>query len=156
MAEDGGPSGSSRGARRAGARVAARAAQQAAGRIDVVDLLGSDDDGQTDFAATQVVAPVAEALAAARGGAGDTPETLPRAAAAAGPPPAAAPAPSAGGAAAGGDDAEGAACSICYDALTDGPPHRAAALRCGHIFGESCVRRWLSEGKRRCPQCNHK
>ncbi|KAG8235551.1 hypothetical protein J437_LFUL015391 [Ladona fulva] len=32
-------------------------------------------------------------------------------------------------------------------------------LKCGHIYGESCIRRWLtsaSASSSRCPQCNAK
>lgn len=38
--------------------------------------------------------------------------------------------------------------------------HRLCSLRCGHLFGYSCIQRWLqtgcNAGARRCPQCNHK
>jgi hypothetical protein len=128
---------------------------------EVVDLLGSDasSDGAAAAAAEEPApeAPSAEAAAAGAQAAG-----------------AGADAPggdvsSGGGGGGGSDDTggggadaaaaaaeEGAPCSICYEPLTDAPPHRAAALRCGHLFGESCIKRWLQGPSRRCPQCNAK
>lgn len=37
--------------------------------------------------------------------------------------------------------------------------HRLVSLKCGHLFGESCIRRWLREcsaGSKCCPQCKTK
>lgn len=36
--------------------------------------------------------------------------------------------------------------------------HRIASLKCGHIFGESCIRRWIqcSAPPKTCPQCKTK
>ncbi|KAK9072798.1 hypothetical protein SSX86_009233 [Deinandra increscens subsp. villosa] len=46
-------------------------------------------------------------------------------------------------------------CSICFEAWTSGGDHRICCLPCGHIYGMSCIKRWLlrcpSSGK--CPQC---
>lgn len=81
------------------------------------------------------------------GGLGDAaaaPEAQPAAAAV---PAAAAPAPplpgiAEGGRAAGGD-AAGMDCIICLDVIGASGPHRPAALRCGYIFGQSCIEEWL-------------
>ncbi|KAL1456383.1 hypothetical protein WDU94_001114 [Cyamophila willieti] len=58
------------------------------------------------------------------------------------------------------DDEVDAGCNICYDSYTAVGPHRPACLKCGHIFGFSCLERWLkvscSGGNRRCPSCNKK
>ncbi|KAJ1933492.1 RING finger and WD repeat domain-containing protein 3, partial [Kickxella alabastrina] len=70
-------------------------------------------------------------------------------------PPAPAPAP----AAADGD--ESSTCSICLDGWGISGAHRVVSLKCGHLFGLSCVRKWLLRGngrqktqKGRCPECN--
>ena len=89
-----------------------------------------------------------------------------------------APAPPAGGAGGGGGGGAGADggadgggalgtqgeanCPVCLDAWSDGGPHRVCALRsCGHIFGKSCILKWLRKGRRgrakgkgKCPVCN--
>jgi len=31
-----------------------------------------------------------------------------------------------------------------------------AQYRCGHLFGQKCVERWLKDGHQKCPQCNAK
>ncbi|CAJ1055912.1 E3 ubiquitin-protein ligase RFWD3 [Xyrichtys novacula] len=53
---------------------------------------------------------------------------------------------------------EGDTCSICFEPWTTAGDHRLSALRCGHVFGYTCIQRWLkaqgSAGK--CPQCNKK
>ncbi|XP_038136451.1 E3 ubiquitin-protein ligase RFWD3 isoform X2 [Cyprinodon tularosa] len=55
-------------------------------------------------------------------------------------------------------DTEGDTCTICFEAWTTAGEHRLSALRCGHLFGKTCIQRWLkaqgSAGK--CPQCNKK
>ncbi|PWA66361.1 zinc finger, RING/FYVE/PHD-type [Artemisia annua] len=49
-------------------------------------------------------------------------------------------------------------CPICFDAWTSDGHHRICCLPCGHIYGLSCIRRWLQQkGQRssqKCPQCN--
>ena len=67
--------------------------------------------------------------------------------------PANVPAPSTQG---GGADAD--ECTICFDSIDAEGEHRAACLKCGHIFGEKCISKWLSAAsgdrdKRVCPQC---
>ncbi|XP_061750405.1 E3 ubiquitin-protein ligase RFWD3 [Nerophis ophidion] len=57
-----------------------------------------------------------------------------------------------------GEDGDSDTCSICFEAWTTAGEHRISALRCGHLFGYTCIHRWLtaqrSAGK--CPQCNKK
>ncbi|KAK0178021.1 hypothetical protein PV328_002006 [Microctonus aethiopoides] len=54
----------------------------------------------------------------------------------------------------------GRLCPICMDYWSNSGEHRLCSLRCGHLFGHSCVLKWLqvacSSGNRRCPQCNKK
>ena len=68
-----------------------------------------------------------------------------------------------GGADGGAQGTQGeAVCPVCLDAWSDGGPHRICALRtCGHIFGKSCILKWLRKGRRgrakgkgKCPVCN--
>lgn len=52
------------------------------------------------------------------------------------------------------DDDDGRLCPICYDNWTNAGEHRLCSLRCGHLFGLSCVTRWLdSQRKKTCPSC---
>jgi len=52
------------------------------------------------------------------------------------------------------------ACPICMEQWTNSGEHRLCCLRCGHLFGHSCILRWLQHScnstNRRCPQCNKK
>lgn len=56
------------------------------------------------------------------------------------------------------DGEDGMTCSVCLDVFTNSGPHRLVSLRCGHLFGNSCVERWLKSGcmggAKRCPSCN--
>lgn len=59
------------------------------------------------------------------------------------------------------DDDDGLTCPICLDNWEMSGEHRLASLKCGHLFGDSCIRRWLQEsfrqsGNRVCPQCKTK
>ncbi|KAI5345304.1 hypothetical protein L3X38_013181 [Prunus dulcis] len=48
-------------------------------------------------------------------------------------------------------------CSICLDAWTNDGDHHISCLPCGHVYGMSCITKWLqhrSSGK--CPQCKKK
>ncbi|XP_023180098.2 E3 ubiquitin-protein ligase RFWD3 [Drosophila hydei] len=61
------------------------------------------------------------------------------------------------------DDVEddGMTCPICLESWEMSGEHRLVSLRCGHLFGESCIRRWLIESQRQsaikvCPQCKTK
>ncbi|XP_024890656.1 E3 ubiquitin-protein ligase RFWD3-like [Temnothorax curvispinosus] len=52
------------------------------------------------------------------------------------------------------------ACPICMEQWTSSGEHRLCCLRCGHLFGHSCILKWLqyscNSTNRRCPQCNKK
>ncbi|XP_027072213.1 uncharacterized protein [Coffea arabica] len=56
------------------------------------------------------------------------------------------------------DELDGLFCPICLEAWTSGDDHQVCCIPCGHIYGMSCIKRWLkqcgSPGK--CPQCNMK
>lgn len=56
------------------------------------------------------------------------------------------------------EEGEGENCTICFEAWTTAGEHRLAALRCGHLFGFTCIQRWLkAQGSAaKCPQCNKK
>ncbi|XP_017080957.1 E3 ubiquitin-protein ligase RFWD3 [Drosophila eugracilis] len=59
------------------------------------------------------------------------------------------------------EEDDGLTCPICLDCWEMSGDHRLVSLRCGHLFGESCIRRWLNESQRQssvkvCPQCKTK
>ncbi|XP_061139466.1 E3 ubiquitin-protein ligase RFWD3 isoform X1 [Syngnathus typhle] len=56
------------------------------------------------------------------------------------------------------EEGDGNTCSICFEAWTAVGDHRVAALRCGHLFGFTCIQRWLASQRAaaKCPQCNKK
>ncbi|KAF3706076.1 E3 ubiquitin-protein ligase RFWD3 [Channa argus] len=56
------------------------------------------------------------------------------------------------------EETEGDTCTICFEAWTTAGEHRLSALRCGHLFGFTCIQRWLkAQGPTaKCPQCNKK
>nr|XP_036220295.1 E3 ubiquitin-protein ligase RFWD3 [Bactrocera oleae] len=61
----------------------------------------------------------------------------------------------------GDEEDEGMICPICLDNWEMSGEHRLVSLRCGHLFGDSCIRRWLAESARQsgikaCPQCKAK
>nr|XP_002123329.1 E3 ubiquitin-protein ligase RFWD3 isoform X1 [Ciona intestinalis] len=47
-------------------------------------------------------------------------------------------------------------CPICFEPWTNSGKHRLVSLKCGHLFGQKCVERWLKECHQKCPQCNVK
>ncbi|KAG6553637.1 hypothetical protein Mapa_004551 [Marchantia paleacea] len=52
---------------------------------------------------------------------------------------------------------DGLACPICMEPWTNTGEHRICSLACGHLFGKSCIKRWIKQGGRRlskCPHCN--
>ncbi|KAI3370764.1 hypothetical protein L3Q82_007108 [Scortum barcoo] len=57
-----------------------------------------------------------------------------------------------------GEEGEGDSCTICFEAWTTAGEHRLSALRCGHLFGFTCIQRWLKAqgAAAKCPQCNKK
>ncbi|XP_018515983.2 LOW QUALITY PROTEIN: E3 ubiquitin-protein ligase RFWD3 [Lates calcarifer] len=56
------------------------------------------------------------------------------------------------------EEGEGDTCTICFESWTTAGEHRLSALRCGHLFGYTCIQRWLkAQGTAaKCPQCNKK
>ncbi|KAJ2735143.1 RING finger and WD repeat domain-containing protein 3 [Coemansia sp. BCRC 34962] len=53
-------------------------------------------------------------------------------------------------------------CPICFEGWTLSGGHKLASLKCGHLFGRSCIRKWLTQkgshqgkgmGKSSCPEC---
>ncbi|KAK4281516.1 hypothetical protein QN277_012997 [Acacia crassicarpa] len=55
-------------------------------------------------------------------------------------------------------DIDGLYCPICLEAWTNDGEHHICCLPCGHIYGMSCIKRWLQQRKNsgKCPQCNRK
>ncbi|MGH0115798.1 UNVERIFIED_CONTAM: hypothetical protein FKN15_046983 [Acipenser sinensis] len=47
-------------------------------------------------------------------------------------------------------------CSICFEPWTNAGEHRLSTLRCGHLFGFTCIDHWLRGQGGKCPQCNKK
>ena len=52
-------------------------------------------------------------------------------------------------------------CSICQEPWTAGGEHAVSALRCGHLFGRSCILQWLrtqagANAPAHCPQCRQR
>lgn len=47
-------------------------------------------------------------------------------------------------------------CTICMEEWTIGSDHRISCLKCGHLFGRSCIERWIKEkgSAAQCPTCN--
>ena len=46
-------------------------------------------------------------------------------------------------------------CVICLEPFENYGKHRIASLKCGHVFGETCIHKWLDRGANaKCPQCN--
>lgn len=43
-------------------------------------------------------------------------------------------------------------CTICFEPWTTSGSHRIASLKCGHLYGQGCVERWLGRTPA-CPQC---
>ncbi|ALC43221.1 CG31807 [Drosophila busckii] len=43
-------------------------------------------------------------------------------------------------------------CSICLDRWNSTSEHRPVSLRCGHLFGDHCIRSYLQRAYE-CPQC---
>ncbi|KAL0024281.1 hypothetical protein WJX79_002773 [Trebouxia sp. C0005] len=57
------------------------------------------------------------------------------------------------GISAGTQGSEGCSCTICLEPWTNTGDHRLCCLKCGHLFGKSCIVRWVKSNKR-CPQCS--
>lgn len=56
------------------------------------------------------------------------------------------------------EEGEGDTCTICFEPWTTAGDHRPSALRCGHLFGFTCIQRWIKSAgaAAKCPQCNKK
>lgn len=44
-------------------------------------------------------------------------------------------------------------CVICYEELDNSGEHRIVCLKCGHVFGESCITQWLAVKQDAVPCC---
>ncbi|KAL5717009.1 RING-type E3 ubiquitin transferase [Ranunculus cassubicifolius] len=56
----------------------------------------------------------------------------------------------------GNDSSDAAWCPICYDNWSSQGPHQVCCLPCGHVYGFSCIEKWIRQYKRNsreCPQC---
>ncbi|XP_035784237.1 E3 ubiquitin-protein ligase RFWD3-like [Anopheles albimanus] len=57
------------------------------------------------------------------------------------------------------DEEDATVCSICLDDWTMSGDHRVVSLKCGHLFGMSCIKRWLQSNpaaQRNCATCKRK
>ncbi|OZJ05717.1 hypothetical protein BZG36_01430 [Bifiguratus adelaidae] len=49
-------------------------------------------------------------------------------------------------------------CSVCLEPWSSNGAHRVVSIRCGHMFGRSCILKWLhkdrKEQRAKCPECN--
>ncbi|XP_070495632.1 E3 ubiquitin-protein ligase rfwd3.L-like [Chironomus tepperi] len=50
---------------------------------------------------------------------------------------------------------DGSLCSICLDNFNCSGEHRTVALKCGHLYGNSCITTWIKDNKN-CPSCKSK
>lgn len=44
-------------------------------------------------------------------------------------------------------------CCVCFESGSKDGPHRLVSLKCGHLFGQSCIKQWM-ETKKKCPTCD--
>ncbi|KZV26032.1 hypothetical protein F511_13910 [Dorcoceras hygrometricum] len=52
---------------------------------------------------------------------------------------------------------EGLHCPICFEPWSSGGDHHVSCLPCGHVYGLSCIKKWLlRRGSSKCPQCKKK
>ncbi|KAG0359137.1 RING finger and WD repeat domain-containing protein 3 [Podila minutissima] len=56
-------------------------------------------------------------------------------------------------------ETEESTCSICFEPWTNSGAHRLVSIKCGHLFGESCISKWIASqtgqnSKPKCPECN--
>uniref|UniRef100_A0A7N1A4K8 RING-type E3 ubiquitin transferase n=1 Tax=Kalanchoe fedtschenkoi TaxID=63787 RepID=A0A7N1A4K8_KALFE len=56
------------------------------------------------------------------------------------------------------EEIDGLFCPICMEAWTNDGVHQVCCLPCGHLYGLSCIQRWIKDKKSaaKCPQCNKK
>ncbi|KAI3997124.1 hypothetical protein MKX01_008968 [Papaver californicum] len=58
-----------------------------------------------------------------------------------------------------GNDESIACCSICINPYSSQGDHQVSCLPCGHLYGLSCIQRWIKHSKQdysKCPVCNQK
>lgn len=51
-------------------------------------------------------------------------------------------------------DDDGQTCPICFEPWDNSGIHRLVSMKCGHLFGQSCIDKWLKGNGQKCPQCN--
>ncbi|MFH4981803.1 hypothetical protein AB6A40_008512 [Gnathostoma spinigerum] len=52
------------------------------------------------------------------------------------------------------EDEETNSCLICFEGYNNCGSHRLVSLKCGHLFGQSCIEKWIrSERYAKCPSC---
>uniref|UniRef100_A0A2N9FGT2 RING-type domain-containing protein n=1 Tax=Fagus sylvatica TaxID=28930 RepID=A0A2N9FGT2_FAGSY len=54
---------------------------------------------------------------------------------------------------------EGLCCPICLEPWASQGDHQTSCLPCGHVYGMSCIIRWIQMSRghsTKCPQCNAK
>ncbi|KAK9153890.1 hypothetical protein Sjap_001370 [Stephania japonica] len=59
----------------------------------------------------------------------------------------------------GGAEREGVCCPICMEPWSSGDNHQISSLLCGHVYGLSCIEKWIRQCKKNnatCPQCGRK
>ncbi|XP_022143754.1 E3 ubiquitin-protein ligase RFWD3 isoform X1 [Momordica charantia] len=56
------------------------------------------------------------------------------------------------------NEIDGLFCPICMEAWTNYGDHHICCLPCGHLYGMSCINKWLQQRRNagKCPQCNRK
>lgn len=56
------------------------------------------------------------------------------------------------------EEVEGLCCPICMEPWCNSGDHQPSCLTCGHLFGMSCIKKWLGQrtNSGKCPQCNRK
>ncbi|KAI3908352.1 hypothetical protein MKX01_027374 [Papaver californicum] len=58
-----------------------------------------------------------------------------------------------------GNDESITCCSICINPYSSQGDHQVSCLPCGHLYGLSCIQRWIKHSKQdysKCPVCNQK
>ncbi|KAL6847589.1 hypothetical protein ACP4OV_022615 [Aristida adscensionis] len=56
----------------------------------------------------------------------------------------------------GAEAAPSPSCSICMERCASGGAHRVCCIPCGHVYGRSCLDKWLRRSRitgAKCPQC---
>jgi len=58
------------------------------------------------------------------------------------------------------NDVDDLTCTICSNPYHNAGPHQISALKCGHVFGGVCIRKWIDVKKKKkeipkCPSCKY-